>query len=266
MIGQRVFLCVVAMVAALGGSATNSVVDAQALRGLKAEAEAADFFAAMLARVNAERAKIGKAKLCYNRKLQTAAQLHSEDQVRMNKMSHTGSDGSTLGSRVTAQGFKWNGIAENVAAGQRDVESVMNSWMNSDGHRRNVLGDYKFFGMGYAYGASTSYKQYWTQNFANSNSESCDDEAQNEEDVMPTPTPVATTRAPTPAPTPVPAPAPTPAPTQAPTPAPTPAPTQAPTPAPQPATTKPAPPADSPAQYTPTAKPTPTKKRDCRVQ
>uniref|UniRef100_K3WIC0 SCP domain-containing protein n=1 Tax=Globisporangium ultimum (strain ATCC 200006 / CBS 805.95 / DAOM BR144) TaxID=431595 RepID=K3WIC0_GLOUD len=136
--------------------------------------QASNFHAAMLQAVNAERAKQGLAAFCTNSKLQTAAQLHSEDQAKNNMMSHTGSNGSQMSSRITAQGFKWNGVAENVAAGQRDVASVMQSWMNSSGHKANILGNYKFFGMGYAYDADSNYGHYWTQDFASGSSEQCD--------------------------------------------------------------------------------------------
>ncbi|GAB9471937.1 Scp-like extracellular protein [Globisporangium polare] len=131
----------------------------------------------MLQAVNAERVKQGKAAFCTNKKLQTAAQLHSEDQAKTNTMSHTGSDGSTMDQRVTAQGFVWSGVAENVAAGQVDVASVMTSWMNSAGHRANILGDYNYFGTGYAYNAQGTYKHFWTQDFGSGSNEACDDGA-----------------------------------------------------------------------------------------
>ncbi|KAJ0392851.1 hypothetical protein ATCC90586_010840 [Pythium insidiosum] len=127
----------------------------------------------MLDAVNAERAKAGLAPFCTNSKLQRAAQLHSEDQAQNNFMSHTGSDGSSMSDRITRQQFQWNSVAENVAAGQVDVASVMQSWMNSDGHRRNILGNYKFFGMGYATNPSSTYTHYWTQNFGTGSTEAC---------------------------------------------------------------------------------------------
>lgn len=137
-------------------------------------AQLGNFQAAMLQAVNAERAKQGLSPFCTNSKLQTAAQLHSEDQAKNNMMSHTGSNGSQMSARITAQGFKWNSVAENVAAGQDDVASVMQSWMNSDGHRKNIMGDFKFFGTGYAYDASSNYGHYWTQDFGSGSGEVCD--------------------------------------------------------------------------------------------
>ncbi|KAJ0390826.1 hypothetical protein P43SY_011446 [Pythium insidiosum] len=148
----------------------------------------------MLDRVNAERSKQGLSPLCYNKKLNAAAQAHSEDQARSSRMSHSGSNGSNPGQRVTAQGFKWSNVGENVAAGQRDVDTVMTGWMNSPGHRANILnGDYKFLGMGYATGGSTP---YWTQKFANGATEVCDGNGPGPDtDYQPSPAP--TERGPT---------------------------------------------------------------------
>ncbi|TYZ68511.1 hypothetical protein PybrP1_010257 [[Pythium] brassicae (nom. inval.)] len=187
------------------------------------------FQAKMLAAVNAERAKNGLAAMCTNKKLQKAAQLHSEDMANKNFMGHTGSNGSKFADRITAQGFNWNGAAENVAAGQTDVASVMNSWMTSAGHRANIMGNSKFFGTGYAFSASSTYKHYWTQDFASGAGEACDS------DGAATPPTTAPTKAPTKAPTPPPTKAPaatTKAPavaTRPPTAAPTKAPTRPPT-------------------------------------
>lgn len=84
-----------------------------------------------------------------------------------NFMSHTGSRGSTVARRVAAQGFHYSSVGENVAAGQSSVAKAMESWMNSPGHRANILNPaYRFFGAGYAYNAKATYCHYWTQNFA----------------------------------------------------------------------------------------------------
>ncbi|OWZ00069.1 SCP-like extracellular protein [Phytophthora megakarya] len=131
------------------------------------------YAAAMLASVNVQRAAQGLRPLCINTKLMAASKRHSDDMAAKNYMSHTGSDGSTMSQRITATGYKWNRIAENVAAGQRNVAAVMTSWMNSPGHRANILGDYTMFGTAYAYSSTSTYKHYWTQNFGKSSTESC---------------------------------------------------------------------------------------------
>ncbi|POM72754.1 SCP-like extracellular protein [Phytophthora palmivora] len=132
------------------------------------------YAAAMLASVNAQRAAQGLRPLCINSKLMAASKRHSDDMAARNYMSHTGSDGSTMAQRVTAAGYQWTRVAENVAAGQLNVAAVMTSWMKSTGHRANILGDYTMFGTAYAYNSGSTYKHYWTQNFGKSSTESCD--------------------------------------------------------------------------------------------
>lgn len=212
---------------------TLAVFFAAALATIVDAAVPANFPQLMLTAVNAERAKLNLSPLCLNLKLQKSAQLHSEDQANNNFMSHTGSSGSTMSSRITAQQFQWNAIAENVAAGQPDVAAVMSSWMNSPGHKANILGKYKFFGTGYAFNPNADFQHYWTQDFGASTSETCDEIPQdNNSPGIPT-TP---SMAPAPAPAPIPN-RPTPAPTAISlTPAPTTAkPTTAPTSLPSPA-------------------------------
>jgi uncharacterized protein YkwD len=152
--------------------------------------------------VNKERAIQGVAPLCLNKELGSAAQLHSLDQKSCGKMSHTGCNGSSMGQRVRASGYLSRGAGENVAWGQRSAKSVMNSWMNSDGHRRNILfSSYKNIGIG------LSDNFYWTQVFgAPASGDGCNVNA----GTTPAPTPEVPTPAPlpTPAPTPVPAPEP----------------------------------------------------------
>ncbi|GMF32561.1 unnamed protein product [Phytophthora lilii] len=134
-----------------------------------------DYFSAMLAAVKKQRAAQGLSSLCMNKKLQAAAQRHSNDQAKNNFMAHDGSDGSTMSERITQAGYKWSAVAENVAAGQVDVDAVMESWMNFPGHRANILGaDYTMFGTAYAYNADSTYKHYWTQDFGSNSTKACD--------------------------------------------------------------------------------------------
>ncbi|KAI9019961.1 CAP domain-containing protein [Hyaloraphidium curvatum] len=99
---------------------------------------------------NLERQKAGLRPLRADAKLAQAALAHSQDQDRGNFMSHTGSDGSNLRDRVERAGFTgWRAIGENVASGQRTEEQVMQDWMNSPGHRANILGEqFTLFGSG----------------------------------------------------------------------------------------------------------------------
>jgi uncharacterized protein YkwD len=78
-----------------------------------------------------------------------AAQAHAQWMSDKRTMSH-GSwwSGNTLSSRIKKTGYKYSGIAENVAAGQTTVEQVFKAWINSRGHRKNILGNYKSIGVG----------------------------------------------------------------------------------------------------------------------
>lgn len=126
----------------------------------------------MLYLVNAERRKYGLHDLCLNKKLIYVAQIHSYDQASRNILSHQGSDGSSVYSRINKVGFNWFFAAENVASGQNSIQSVFNSWMKSDSHRGNILSPQaKFFGVGYA--PSSYNKPFWTQVFAYGPAEHC---------------------------------------------------------------------------------------------
>lgn len=142
-------------------------------------AQTGDYLAAMLARVNKERGDRGLPPVCSNKKLQSSSQQHSDDQAAANYMAHEGSDGSTMEQRITDAGYKWSAVGENVAAGQVDVEAVMDAWMNSPEHKENILGDYTMLGASYAFNEDSDFKHYWTQDFGKGDDEDCDFEISN---------------------------------------------------------------------------------------
>ncbi|WP_229925513.1 CAP domain-containing protein, partial [Streptomyces longispororuber] len=117
----------------------------------------------VLSLVNAERAKAGCGPLTHNSKLATAAQRHSADMRARNYFDHTSPDGTDPGRRITAAGYKWSTYGENIARGQQSAAAVMKSWMNSDGHRANILNcSFKELGVGIEEGSGGP---WWTQNF-----------------------------------------------------------------------------------------------------
>jgi uncharacterized protein YkwD len=114
--------------------------------------------------VNQERAKVGADPLSINEQLDQAADLHSQDQASMGNMSHTGSNGSDMGTRIQGAGYQFSTAAENVAYGYTDAETVMAGWMGSDGHRENILNpDLQEIGIGSATNEDNAI--YWTQDF-----------------------------------------------------------------------------------------------------
>lgn len=75
--------------------------------------------------VNQERAKVGVDSLQINEQLDQAADLHSQDQALMDRMTHDGSNGSSAGDRIDATGYEWSRWAENVSQVALDAETVM---------------------------------------------------------------------------------------------------------------------------------------------
>ncbi|WP_174530929.1 CAP domain-containing protein, partial [Micromonospora maritima] len=112
--------------------------------------------------VNQERAKAGCKALSVDSKLTLAAQRHSQDQADHKKMSHDGSDGSDVGDRLDRAGYAWRAYGENVAWNQQSPAAVMDAWMNSPGHRANIL-NCSFTEIGV--GVARSNGPYWTQDF-----------------------------------------------------------------------------------------------------
>ncbi|MEU0005669.1 CAP domain-containing protein [Streptomyces sp. NPDC006314] len=127
----------------------------------KPTATASGFAAEIVRLVNAERTKAGCQALALNPELTKAAQAHSADMAAHQNMSHTGSDGSSPGDRITRAGYAWSSYGENVAYGYATADQVMAGWMSSPGHRANILNcGFKEIGVGLAQPNS-----YWTQDF-----------------------------------------------------------------------------------------------------
>ena len=104
--------------------------------------------------------------LKWNAKLETAALLHSQDMANQNYFGHTGKNGSQPWDRMTAAGYMWRTAAENIAAGQPDLTSVMDGWVKSPGHCANLMSAaYTEIGMAKATNSSSDYRIYWTQDF-----------------------------------------------------------------------------------------------------
>ncbi|TDE87076.1 hypothetical protein E0686_03210 [Deinococcus sp. S9] len=104
------------------------------------------------------------APLTYNAQLAQAAQAHATDMATKNYFSHTSLDGRTVAQRITATGYAWRAIGENIAAGQTTPEQVVAGWLQSEGHCRNIMNPaYQELGVGYAQGGS--YGTTWVQDF-----------------------------------------------------------------------------------------------------
>ncbi|MFI0819445.1 CAP domain-containing protein [Streptomyces sp. NPDC021098] len=118
----------------------------------------------VIALTNAERAAARLAPLAPDPRLTAAAQAHSDDMVVRDFYDHTSPEGRQPWDRATAAGATHRGIGENIACGQRGPAEVVQGWMNSPGHRANILKpDFTHIGVGYATGSRAG--TYWTQVF-----------------------------------------------------------------------------------------------------
>ena len=122
----------------------------------------------MLASVNAARRKAGFNPLTGSSLLDKAAQRHAEDMLARGYFAHKSPAGTTVRERAQAAGYDWRTIGENLAYGQTSVPEVMETWINSPGHRKNILtASFAELGVGVAMGrgADGKYQIYWVQNF-----------------------------------------------------------------------------------------------------
>ena len=102
-------------------------------------------------------------------RLASSAQGHSVDMATEDFFSHTGSGGTSAGDRIGAAGYPASGWSENIAAGHASAEAVVDAWMNSSGHRANILRESsEHVGIGYEVRTGSTYGTYWTMNFGSS--------------------------------------------------------------------------------------------------
>ena len=126
------------------------------------DTENASFVRQVVNLVNQERAKAGLSPVTADTSIQAAAQVRAKEIEK--SFSHTRPDGSSFSTALTQQGVTYRGSGENIAWGQKTPEQVMNGWMNSDGHRANILNK-NFTKIGVGYHQNASGTNYWTQLF-----------------------------------------------------------------------------------------------------
>lgn len=99
------------------------------------------------------------ATVSWNNELAVAALSHSNDMYSNNFFSHTGLNGSSAGDRITAAGYTWRAYGENIAKGYPSEQAVIDGWLKSEGHCKNIMSPYvKEMGAARA-------GNYWTQEF-----------------------------------------------------------------------------------------------------
>lgn len=116
----------------------------------------------VVALVNLERAKEGLSPLTIDQNVQEAAQVRAVECEQ--HFSHTRPDGSSFSTALQEQGIAYRRAGENIAWGQRSPEEVVNAWMNSEGHRANIMNK-SFTKIGIGYYQNANGVKYWSQLF-----------------------------------------------------------------------------------------------------
>lgn len=105
--------------------------------------------------------------LQWNDKLAKAAQRHSQDMATRNYFSHYSPEGQSPAARITAAGYAWSTYGENISAGRSNYAATLTSWLQSEGHCKNIMrADLKDFAVAKASSSNARYSVYWTQVFA----------------------------------------------------------------------------------------------------
>jgi len=130
-----------------------------------ASASGVDFERQVVDLVNQVRSDAGLAPLAAAPELADSARRYASYMAAAGFFAHEGPDGSTLASRAEAAGYRgWSYLAENLAAGQPDPGSVVRAWLDSPGHRANILSSrVREIGVGYALRSGSKYGHYWAQ-------------------------------------------------------------------------------------------------------
>lgn len=139
----------------------NLIYPGQRLNIPQLSSEVQSFEAEVVRLVNEQRAKNGLSALTLNWELSRVARYKSEDMARNRYFSHTSPTYGSPFEMIRSFGLSYRSAGENIAYGQRTPAAVMDAWMNSSGHRANILNSsYTQIGVGYYANGN-----YWTQMF-----------------------------------------------------------------------------------------------------
>lgn len=116
--------------------------------------------------VNVERQKAGLSTLKMDSAISNVARAKSKDMAVNNYFAHQSPTYGSAGDMLRQFGISWSAWGENIASGQRTPEIVVNAWMNSPGHRANILSN-NFSKIGVGYVTNSNGTPYWTQIFTN---------------------------------------------------------------------------------------------------
>lgn len=112
---------------------------------------------------NAFRVRQGKKPFVWDEAAAASAREHSQDMASQGYFDHVNPQGKSPADRMKDMGIRYSYAAENISAGHTNAFEAVNGWVNSSGHRENILGDAQRLGVGVAFGGSMKF--YYTQNF-----------------------------------------------------------------------------------------------------
>ncbi len=130
------------------------------------QVDAGDYKSQVVALINQERAAAGLGQITQNASLDAVAQIRAQEIV--SSFSHTRPNGSSCFTVLEENGITFMAVGENIAAGYGTPAEVMTGWMNSEGHRANILStSFGQVGIGYYTDPNSTYGSYWVQVFMN---------------------------------------------------------------------------------------------------
>jgi uncharacterized protein YkwD len=149
---------------------TPSQVMTSTLDPALVEVPVAGFEAIIVAATNEYRQEHGCSPVAVHPQLTLAAQAHAEDMALNDFFSHVGSGGNTLADRIEAVRYRYRLVGENIAAGFASGIDVVDSWMESEEHRDNILNcEFEEIGVGYIFvdedPGNETWHYYWVQVF-----------------------------------------------------------------------------------------------------
>lgn len=151
----------------LGGLAVLLLVPASARNTAREAAPTPTSFEfQVLTLTNAEREKRGLRPLSFHPALMNSARWMAEDMAIKGYFDHRDSLGRGVGARAEAFGYDFRMVGQNIAAGHRTAEEVVDGWMKSPGHRANILRpEFREIGVAYLPAQGSIYQRYWVQDF-----------------------------------------------------------------------------------------------------
>lgn len=112
--------------------------------------------------INNYRKRRGLNSVKEDPRLMRAAAQHAQDLASAGKVSHYGTDGSDPAARARRAGYQFSNVGENVSAGRASLTEVIQAWVDSAPHRRNLeLKPASHFGLAHAFSPDSHFRHYW---------------------------------------------------------------------------------------------------------